>query len=167
MGSGINWNSFKHLCMSLLNAKMKALEWPQHIPHCKPMGIFPNAQGQLSLQSVVGSGRNSNSFKHLCMSLLYAKMKALEWPQHIPHCKPMGIFPNAQGQLSPQSVVGSGRNSNSIKSLWLSSLPARMKKIRSKMKALEWPQDFPHYNPMEAICRHGSQSSDNPIWPKT
>ena len=34
------------------------------------------------------------------------------------------------------------------------------------MKKLEWSQDFPHYNPMVAICCHGSQSSD-PIWPKT
>ena len=27
-------------------------------------------------------------------------------------------------------------------------------------------QDFPHYNPMGAICCHGNQSSD-PICPKT
>ena len=26
--------------------------------------------------------------------------------------------------------------------------------------------EFPHYNPMGAICCHGNQSSD-PIWPKT
>ena len=35
-----------------------------------------------------------------------------------------------------------------------------------KMKALEWTQHFPHYNPMGAIRCHGHQSSD-PIWPKT
>ena len=46
------------------------------------------------------------------------------------------------------------------------SLPARIKKILSKMKALEWSQNFPHYNPMGTICCHGNQSSD-PIWPKT
>ena len=40
------------------------------------------------------------------------------------------------------------------------SLPASMKKIRSKMKALEWTQHFPHYNPMGAIRCHGHQSSD-------
>ena len=34
------------------------------------------------------------------------------------------------------------------------------------MKELEWSQDFPHYNPMEAICCHGNQSSDS-ILPKT
>ena len=33
----------------------------------------------------------------------------------------------------------------------MSSLPASMKKIRSKMKALEWTQHFPHYNSMVAM----------------
>ena len=33
------------------------------------------------------------------------------------------------------------------------------------MMELEWSQDFPHYNPMGAICCHGNQSSDT-IWPK-
>ena len=55
----------------------------------------------------------------------------------------MGIFPDAQGQLTPQSEVEPGRNSNSSKMLWLSLLPAKMKKIQSKMKLLEWPQHFP------------------------
>ena len=45
-------------------------------------------------------------------------------------------------------------------------LPARIKKIKSKIKELEWSQGFPHYNPMGAICCHGNQSS-NLIWPKT
>ena len=30
----------------------------------------------------------------------------------------------------------------------MSSLPASMKKIRSKMKALEWSEDFSHYKSM-------------------
>ena len=46
-------------------------------------------------------------------------------------------FSDSQGQLSPQSVAESRRNSNSSKLLWLSLLPARSKKIPSKMKALE------------------------------
>ena len=73
----------------------------------------------------------------------------------------MGIFPDAQGQLTPQSLVESGPNSNLSEILWLSSLPASMKKIRSKVKALERTQHFPHYNPMGAICCHGNQSSPN------
>ena len=66
----------------------------------------------------------------------------------------MGIFPDAQGQLTPQSLVRSGRISNSSEMLWMFSLPASMKKIRSKMKALEWTHHFPHYNPMGAIRFH-------------
>ena len=117
--------------------------------------------------------RNSNSSKLSCMSLIPArmkkiqlKMKALECSQDFSHYKSMGIFPDAQGQLTPQSLVRSGRNSYSSEMLWMSLLPASMKKIRSKMKALEWTQHFPHYNPMGAICCHGNQSS-NPTWSKT
>ena len=94
------------------------------------------------------------------------KMKALECSQDFSHYKSMGIFPDAQRQLTPQSLVRSGRISNSFELLWMSLLPASMKKIRSKMKALEWSQHFPHYNPMGAFRCHGHQSSD-PIWPKT
>ena len=68
-------------------------------------------------------------------------MKALECSQDFSHYKFIGIFPDAQGQLTLQSMVGSGLISNSFETLWLSSLPAKMKKFRSKMRALEWPQD--------------------------
>ena len=68
------------------------------------------------------------------------KMKALECSQDFSHYKSMGIFPDAQGQLTPQSLVRSGRISNSFEMLWMSSLPASMNKIQSKRKALEWSQ---------------------------
>ena len=93
-------------------------------------------------------------------------MKELECSQDFSHYKSMGIILDAQGQLTPQSLVRSGRILNSSEMLSRFSLPASMKKIRSKMKALEWKQHFPHYNPMGAIRCHGHQSSD-PIWPKT
>ena len=136
---------------------------------------FSDAQGQITLVlvSVSVSGRNLNSSKLSCMSSLPArmrmidsKMKELEFSQDFSHYKSMGIFPEAQGQLTPQSLVRSGRIWNSSEMLWMFSLPASMKKIRSKMKALEWSQHFPHYNPMGAIRCHGHQSS-NAIWPKT
>ena len=67
----------------------------------------------------------------------------------------MGIFPDAQGQLTPQSLVRSGRISNSSEMLWMfSSEGARV------------DTTFPHYNPMGSICCHGNQSS-NPTWSKT
>ena len=49
-------------------------------------------------------------------------------------------FSNTQGQITPRSEVGSGRNSNSSEMLQMSLLLPRIKKIRMKMKALEWPQ---------------------------
>ena len=132
---------------------------------------FSDTQGQITLVLVSVSGRNLNSSKLSCMSSLPArmrmidsKMKELECSQDFSHFKSMGIFRDTQGQLIPQSLVLSGRILNSSEMLWMVLLPASMKKIRSKMKALEWSQHFPHYNPMGAI--RGKQSSD-PIWPKT
>ena len=111
---------------------------------------FSDAQGQITLELVVVSGRNLNSSKLSCMSSLPArmrmndsKMKELECSQDFSHYKFMGIFPDAQGQLTPQSLVRSGRISKSSEMIWMSSLPASMKKIRSKMKALECSQHFP------------------------
>ena len=49
-------------------------------------------------------------------------------------------FSNTQGQITPRSDVGSGRNSNSSEMLQMFLLLPRIKKIRIKMKALEWPQ---------------------------
>ena len=70
--------------------KMKALEWSQHFSHCKSMGIFSEAQGQLTLQSLVGSGRISKSFLPANMKMIQSKMKE-------------------------QSMVGSGQISKSSK----------------------------------------------------
>ena len=57
-------------------------------------------------------------------------------------------FSDAQGQLTPRSEKESCQNSNSSKLVWLVLLPARMKKIHPKMKALEWSQHFSHYKSM-------------------
>ena len=134
---------------------------------------FSDEQGQITQELVAVSSRNLNSSKLLLHVLVTCKneddrlkMKELECSQDFSHYKSMGIFPDAQGQLTPQSLVQSGRISNSYEMLWMSSLPASMKKIRSKMKALECSQHFPHYNPMGAICCHGNQSSI-PTWSKT
>ena len=76
--------------------------------------------------------------------MIESKMKELECSQDFSHYKSMGIFPDAQGQVTPQSLVRSCRISNSSEMLLMSSLPASVKKIRSKMKVLELSQDFPH-----------------------
>ena len=101
---------------------------------------FSDAQGQITLELMVVSGRNLNSSKLSCMSslarvrIIDSKMKELECSQDFSHYKSMGIFPDAQGQLTPQSLVRSSRISNSSEMLLMFSLPASMKKIRSKMK---------------------------------
>ena len=73
---------------------------------------FSYAQVQITLESVVVSGRNWNSSKLSCMSslptrmeLIHTKMKELEWSQDFSHYKSMGIFQDAQGQLTPQSLA--------------------------------------------------------------
>ena len=80
---------------------------------------FSDTQGQITLESVVVSGRNLNSSKLSCMSslptrmkLIHTKMKELEWSQDFSQYKSMGIFQDAQGHLAPQSLVESGPNWN-------------------------------------------------------
>ena len=75
---------------------------------------FSDAQGKITIGLVV-SDPNFNSFKLSCMSLLPermrmidSKMKELECSQDFSHYKSMGFFPNAQGQLTPQSLLRSG-----------------------------------------------------------
>ena len=80
---------------------------------------FSDAQGQLTPKSVMESGQNSNSSKLLWLVLISArmrkihlKMKVLEWSQHFSHYKYMGIFPDAQGQLTHKFLVKSCRISS-------------------------------------------------------
>ena len=74
---------------------------------------FSHAQGQLTPKSVMESCRNSNPSKLSWLTLLpermkkiHWKMKVREWSQRFSHYKSMGIFPNAQGQLTHKSFVG-------------------------------------------------------------
>ena len=99
-----------------------------------------NTQGQVTPQSMVESRSISKSSEILWLSLLPVRMKkiqleikALGRSQHLSHCKSIGIFSNAQGQQTPQSMVESCQISKSSKISWLSLLLERMKKIRSKM----------------------------------
>ena len=110
---------------------------------------FSEPQGQLTPKSVMESCPNSNSSELVWLVLLPAgmkkihqKMKVLEWSQHISLYKSMGTFQDAQGQVTHKSLVESCRISNPSQILWVSLLPARMKKIQSKMKWLEWSQHY-------------------------
>ena len=90
----------------------------------------------LPWKPVVVSGRISNSSKLSCLLSLPANMKRIhsktavkKWRHHFSNYKPMGIFSDIKGQLTPQPVVRAGRNSNSSELSCMSSLPASMKRI--------------------------------------
>ena len=61
------------------------------------------------------------------------------------HFKSVGNFLDAQGQLTPLSVVRPGQDLNLFEILCMSLLPAIIKRIRSK--ATEKRYHFPHYKP--------------------
>ena len=73
--------------------------------------ILTSIKGRYS----VANCRYSNSSKLSCMSSLPTRMKKIklkmkvqDCSQDFSHYKSMGIFPDAQGQLTPQSLVESG-----------------------------------------------------------
>ena len=76
-------------------------------------------------------------------------------------------FSDAQGQITLVLVSVSGRNLNSSKLSCMSSSPARMRMIDSKMKELECSQDFSHYKSMDFSRRSRAANSAvlGPIWP--
>ena len=129
MASCQNSNLFKLSCMSSsparmqkIQSNMKELEWSQHFSHYKSMGIFPDAN------SAVHSPfwHNFELVRDVMVVLIACKneedpikMKALECSQQC-----TSIF---------QTLVVSSRKSNSSKLSCMSSLPARMKVIESKM----------------------------------
>ena len=85
---------------------------------------FADVQGQITLELVVVSGQNLSSTKLSCMSSLPARMRMIDSKMKEPersqgcfHYESMGIFPDAQGQLTPQSLVRSSRISNSSEML--------------------------------------------------
>ena len=103
--------------MKKIQLKMKALECSQDFSHYQSMGIFPDAQGQLTPQSLVRSGRILNSSEMLWLSLLPAKNE--EDPIKNEGARVFTTlyinFSDAQGQKTLESVVVSGRNFNSSK----------------------------------------------------
>ena len=84
---------------------MKALEWSQHFSHYKSRRIFCDPQGQLSLQSEVGSARNSNSSKLSWLSSLIPA-KNEEDPIEKESARVVTTlyinFSDAQGQITPR-----------------------------------------------------------------
>ena len=90
----------------------------------------------------------------------YSSLKGLAWTvdgKHFLHYQSMENIFVAQGRVTPKRMVWSGPKSNSSEMLWLSSFPASLTKIRSKMNSLFSGQYFPHYKSMGAISCHGNR----------
>ena len=99
------------------------------------------AQWQVTPNLIFGSSWNSNISENLCLSWsraslmkIRSKLKALSCPQHFLHYKYIGKVFDAQWHVTLEPTVRSHPKSNSSEIWCLSSFPARLKKIRSKMK---------------------------------
>ena len=90
------------------------------------------------------------------MKKIQSKMKGLKG---LSYYKSMRIFPDNQGQLTPKSLVRSGRVSNSLEMLFMSLLPTKNHEDPIRNGGARVFTKFPYYNPMGVICCHGNQSS--------
>ena len=145
--SGRNSNSSKILCMSSLPASLKRIGsittdkkwWRRFFRRSRAAncivsgGIWPKFKSSklLSISSLPAS-----------MKRIRSKTAEKMWWRSFPHYKSMGIFSNAQGQLTPLSVVRSGRISTSFIILCMSLLPASLKKIGSISTEITWWHRF-------------------------
>ena len=68
---------------------------------------------------------------------IQSKIKSLEKPQHFFRNKSMGIFSDAQGQVTPQTVIRSGRTPHDLMVFLVS---CKNEEDPTKVKALEWPE---------------------------
>ena len=143
--SGRNSNSSKLSCMSSLPArirfiksKMKELECSQDFSHYKSMGIFPDAQGQLTplLGPIWPNFELVRDLMDVLITCKYEEDPIKNEGARVVTTLCINIS-DAQGQITLVLVVVSGRNLNSSKLSCMSSLPARMRMIDSKMKQLE------------------------------
>ena len=67
-----------------------------------------------------------------------------KWRHYFLHYKSMGKTFSTQGRITPKWIYRSGPNSNSFKFLCLSSLPASLTKIQSKVTEKSWRHQFFH-----------------------
>ena len=117
--------------MRLIKSKMKELECSQDFSHYKSMGIFPDTQGQLTPNSAV-LGRIWPNFIDVLLTCKYEEDPIKNRGARV--FTTLNIdFSDAQVQITLELVVVSGRNLYSSKFSCMSSLPARMRMIESKM----------------------------------
>ena len=134
--------------MKKVQSKMKALEWSCHFSHSKYMGIFFRRS-----RAATSAFRDwiwpKFELIHGFTIVLLTKRKKKIPLKGARVVTTLNIdFSDAQGQITPESVVGSSRNLNSYKLLCISLLPARIMMIQSRLKWLVWSQYFPMIRPL-------------------
>ena len=127
--------------MKKIQSKMKALEWSKVY-----LEFFKRS---MAANSVVSDGiltkfKIIQAFMVVLVTAKYVDDSSKNEGSRVVttffHFTSMGIFPGTQAALTPQLEVWSRIITNPSKILWLSLLAARMIKIQSKLKVLEWSQ---------------------------
>ena len=148
VGSGPDSICSEIVCFSGLPAnlmkirlKMKAIPCPQNKFHYKSMGKNSTLEANCPIWLAIELIRD-------CMPVLVTAslMKIQSYNEGA--IVSTTFFTGAQGRVTLKISVESGGSSNSSEILYPSQLPASLKKVRSKMKALSCPQHFPHYKSM-------------------
>ena len=145
-------NSSKLSCMSslparmrLIKSKMKELECSQDFSHYKS-GNFsrrPRAANSAVLGPIWPNFELVRDVMDVLITCKYEEYPIKNEGTRVDTTL-YSNFSDAQGQITLVLVSVSGRNLYSSKLLCMSSLPARMRMIDSKMKELECSQDFSH-----------------------
>ena len=119
--------------------------------HYKSMGIFFRHQGQLTAQSVVGSGQTFELSEFSCISLLSASMKRIGLKTAEKSGDTVFAIITLSVAMETSGLIWPNQ-------LWcMSSLPVSMKMIPSRTTEKKWQHSFSNYN---TICCHGNPWSN-------
>ena len=143
------WMSLLLARIKKIKSKMKVLECSQHYTL-----IFQTLKGKKSPQSVLESGRNSNSYKLLCMSSLPARIIKLEYSKYVVSRRFRAAYSAVRCRSWPKFEL--------IRDLMVVIMTCENVEDLIKKR---FTTIFP-LNHLGAICCHRNQISD-PIWPKT
>ena len=126
---------------SMKRIRLRTAEWRHHFSHYKPMGIFSD--------SAVG-GPIKPKFKLLqaLMHVIIACKYKKEWIKNSREKVETPFFPSQPYLLPWKPVIGFDPISNSSKLSCVLSIPASMKRIRSRTTEKKWRHRFSHYKPM-------------------
>ena len=142
--------------MFLLHGSVKRIQWKttekkwrQHFLHYKSMGVF--LRSSRAANSVVGGPiwpifELIHNIMHALVTSKFEKDRINLNGDYVM----TSIFRRSRAANSVV-MAGSVRNSNSYKRLCMSSLPASLKRIRSKTAEKTWWLRFSHYKSMGII----------------